>query len=124
MLSRKFLEINQIKSNLVYAYAYKLKNMDARCFFFTLDFWPYFKYEGRNIDPKYNFEKSLWDAIYKYQNIEGKNFLPFHIPPRIKGISGAFGHNYRHNLFINYARFIRYLVLDRWWNGRYKIFKK
>jgi len=124
MLSRKFLKLNKIKSNLVYVYSFKLKNMDSRCFFFTLDFWPYLKYEGRNINQRYNFELSLWDATYNYQKLEGKNFIPFDAPLRIKGLSGAFGHKYKHNLLIHYARFIRYLVIDRWWNERYYIFKK
>ena len=123
MLSRKFIKLKNIKSNLVYVYSYKLKNMDSRCFFFTLDFWPYLKFEGRNISQKYNFELTLWDATYEYQKLQGKNFLPFDAPLRIKGVSGAYGNNYKHNLLTHYARLIRYIVIDRWWNERYHIFK-
>lgn len=111
MLSRKFLDLNKIKSNLIYAYSFKLKKMDSRCFFFTIDFWPYLKHEGRNINLRYNFELSLRDATYKYQRLEGKNYLPLKTPLRIKGLSGSFGNKYKHNLLFHYARFLRNLSL-------------
>lgn len=122
-LSRKFLKNKRIRINIVSAYAYAINNMDARCFFFSLDFWPNLKYEGGNLAPPNNFEKSLWNAIFQYQRLEGNNFIPLNTPLRIKGKSGAFGHNYKHNLLIHYARLLRYLVLDRWWNRRYYKFK-
>ena len=109
-LSGKFLRLRKKQSNLVYANSYKIRNMDSRCFFFTLDFWPYQKKIGRNISLLYNFELSLWDAIHHYNRIEGKAYKPFFTPLRIKGISGYSGNNYKHNFLIHYARLIRNLL--------------
>ena len=109
LLSRKFLKLGENKFNLIYAHSFGLKNMDARCFFFTIDFWPYLKKAGRDIDLRYNFELSLWDAICQYQSIEENNYRQLNIPLRIKGISGSFGNKYKHNHLYHYARFIRNL---------------
>ena len=108
-LSRKFLKLNEDKSNLIYAHSFGIKNMDARCFFFTIDFWPYLKKAGRDINLRYNFELSLWDAISQYQSIEEKNYKQLNIPLRIDGISGSFGNKYKNNIFLHYARLIRNL---------------
>lgn len=109
LLSRKFLKMAENKSNLIYAQSFGVKNMDARCFFFTIDFWPYLKKAGRNVNLRYNFELSLWDAINEYQSIEEKNYIQLNIPLRIEGISGSFGIKYKNSLLLYYARFIRNL---------------
>lgn len=109
-LSAKFLKLSMKYDHLVYANSYKLNNMDSRCFFFTLDFWPYQRNTGKNITLLYNFELSLWDSIRQYNRVNGKSYIPFYEPLRIKGKSGFSGHEYKHNLVIHYARFIRNLV--------------
>lgn len=109
-IAAKFLKLNSNKSNLVYAHPFELKNMDSRCFFFTLDFWPYLKKAGDRISLQYNFELSLWDAIAEYKEIENRNFVPLNIPLRIKGMSGSYGIKYKHSIFIHGARFIRNLL--------------
>ncbi|UJH92497.1 hypothetical protein LZ575_08420 [Antarcticibacterium sp. 1MA-6-2] len=108
-LSRTFLKYRKKQNHLVYANSYKQGNMDSRCFFFTLDFWPYQLEVGQNITLLYNFELSLWDSIHQYNKIEGKTFKPFYIPLRIRGVSGFSGNKYKHNLLIHYARLIRNL---------------
>ena len=109
-LSGKFLKLQKKQSRLVYANSYKPKNMDSRCFFFTLDFWPYQMEVGKNLSLLYNFELSLWDAIHLYRSGEGNKFTPFYVPLRIKGISGFSGTSYKHNLLIHYARLFRNLL--------------
>lgn len=111
MLSRKFLKLSEDKSNLIYALSFGIKNMDSRCFFFTIDFWAFLKHEARNINLRYNFELSLWDATFRYQKLAGKNYIPFNTPLRIKGVSGSFGFKYKHNLLLHYARLVRNLSL-------------
>ncbi|WP_156877261.1 hypothetical protein [Salinimicrobium terrae] len=106
-LSGIFFQLTQKKSCLVYANIFKPKRMDSRCFFFTLDFWPYLLSAGSNIDLWYNFEASLWDATSTYQKCEGKSYAPLTIPLRIQGMSGSFGIQYKDNIVFHYARFIR-----------------
>ena len=108
-LSRKFLKNIESKSNLTYANSFHTRNMDSRCFFFTVDFWPYLKNAGKKINLKYIFEICLWDAIYHYQSFEVNNYVPLNTPLRVKGVSGSYGIKYRHNIFYHYARFIRNL---------------
>lgn len=106
-ISGKFLKLVGNESNLIYAHSFGIKNMDARCFFFTIDFWPYLKKVGRDINLRYNFELSLWDAISQYQSIKEKKYMELNIPLRIDGKSGSFGNKYKHNLLLHYARLIR-----------------
>lgn len=106
-LAIKFLKLGEKRSNLIYAHSFGIKNMDARCFFFTIDFWQYLKKAGRDINLRYNFELSLWDAISHYQSIEEKNYIQLNIPLRIDGISGSFGNKYKNNILLHYARLIR-----------------
>ena len=108
--AKKFLECRRKESNMVYANSFKPGNMDCRCFFFTPDFWPYFKSVGGRMDVRYNFEASLWDAIHQYAKAEGKKYKPFYTPLRIEGMSGSFGYSYNHDLLRHYARKIRNLV--------------
>lgn len=115
VLSRKYLRHSKKKSNIVYANSFENKNMDSRCFFFTLDFWPYLKNVGQNINHRYNFELSLWDATYQYHSVDGKNYIPFYLPLRVKGISGSFGIKYKHNLLLHFARYIRNLSSRKFW---------
>lgn len=107
ILSKKFLKLASKKCNLIYADPFELNNIDSRCFFFTLDFWPYLKKAGRDINLRYNFELSLWDAIKEYQRIEGNNFIPLKYPLRIEGISGSFGAKYKHSIWLHFGRYIR-----------------
>lgn len=109
-LSYKFLKLIKKNSGLIYCYPYRSNNMDARCFFFTKDFWPFLKYEAQNLNLKYNLEMCLWDTVNKYQTDPGKEYLPINPPLRVKGLSGAFGKKYRHNLIFHYARYIRQLI--------------
>ena len=109
-LSGKFLKLRKKQSKLIYANSYKPKNMDSRCFFFTLDFWPYQMEVGKNLSLLYNFELSLWDAIHQYRSSEGNQYKPFYVPLRVKGISGFSGNSYKHNLLIHYARLFRNLL--------------
>lgn len=109
-LSGKFLKLKKKHDHLAYANSYKPKNMDSRCFFFTPDFWLFQRETGKNITLLYNFELSLWDSIYQYQQVEGKRYIPFYEPLRIKGRSGFSGEEYKYNLLIHYSRFIRNLV--------------
>lgn len=111
-LSEKFIKLEKKKHNLVFANSFKPRNMDSRCFFFTLDFWPYQKNSGQNITLRYNFELSLWDAVHLYHKSEGKEYKPFFTPLRIEGISGYLGEKYKHNLLIHYARLFRNLIQE------------
>ena len=111
-LSNKYLKLIREKSNLIYCYPYRPKNMDARCFFFTKDFWPLLKKRGKDITLTYNLEKSLWDAAYDYRKFNGNYYKPINPPPRIKGLSGTFGIKYRHNLLFHYGRSIRNFVVN------------
>lgn len=106
-LSSKFRRLNHRKKGVVFAHIFKPKNMDARCFFFTKDFWPFLEHRGRKIDRWYNFELALWDTCLEYQKVSGKSYIPLNPPLRIKGISGSFGISYKHNLLFHYARFLR-----------------
>lgn len=106
-LSRNFRKHGKNRPNLIYAHSFGIKNMDARCFFFTKDFWPILKKIGSDIDLRYNFELSLWDAIVHYQNLEDKSYVQLKIPLRIEGQSGSFGNKYKNNILLHYARLIR-----------------
>lgn len=111
-LSAKFLKLMKKQRSLVYANSYKHRNMDSRCFFFTLDFWPYQKSVGKKITLLYNFELSLWDAIHQYNRVKGKVYIPFFIPLRIEGKSGFLGKDYNHSYLLHYARFVRNLIQE------------
>ena len=111
-LSKRYLKSLEKQSNLIYCYPYRPKNMDARCFFFTKDFWPFLKTRGKDITLTYNFEKSLWDAAYDYQKFNENYYKPINPSPRIKGLSGTFGIRYRHNLLFHYGRSIRNFVVN------------
>lgn len=113
-LSQKFLKLTRKNPNLIYGYPYRPNNMDARCFYFTKDFWPYLKDKGKNINVNYNFELSLWDAAHEYRKFNGKNYISINPPPRIKGLSGTFGKKYRHNILFHYGRIIRSLLNNIW----------
>ena len=106
-MSKRFLKLTAKYPNLIYSYPYRLNNMDARCFYFTKDFWLFLEKKRKDIGLKYNFELSLWDTVYEYNKYEGKKYIPINPPPRIKGISGAFNSKYRHSLLFHYARIIR-----------------
>lgn len=110
-LSRNFLKVAKKKNNLIYADPFAFKNMDSRCFFFTLDFWPFLKNVGRSINVQYNFELTLWDAIKEYNRIEGNDFVPLKYPLRIEGVSGSFGVNYKHSIYIHLVRYLRHLIM-------------
>ena len=112
-LIRKFLKNQKQKNNLVYINSFAHRNMDARCFFFTKDFWLFLKEEGEKINIGYNFEFSLWDATSKYRKITDKYYVPISFPLRIKGISGSFGIIYKHSHFYHYARIIRIMWLKQ-----------
>lgn len=109
-LSKKFIRLNKKNLNLIYAYPFKIKNMDARCFFFSKDFWFYLEETGKNIDKKYNFELALWDATNRFQEDKHKKYLPFLVPLRVEGISGSFGLKYKSNILFHTARFIRNFI--------------
>ena len=109
-LSGKFHKLRKKKHSLIYANSFKPRNMDSRCFFFTLDFWQYQKRVGQNITLLYNFELSLWDSIHEYNKIKGKEYKPFYSPLRIEGMSGSFGYGYKNNFIIHHARLIRNLL--------------
>lgn len=111
-LSKKFVRLLKKNSCLVYANSFKPRNMDSRCFFFTLDFWPYQKITGENINLQYNFELSLWDAIHLYKRAEGKVYEPLYIPLRIEGKSGFLGNDYNHSYLLHYARYFRNLMQE------------
>tara|TARA_B100000929_G_scaffold288090_1_gene275893 strand:- start:180 stop:929 length:750 start_codon:yes stop_codon:yes gene_type:complete len=106
-LSKKFLKFKANNPNLIYANPFDQKNMDARCFFFTRDFWPYLMEAGKNISLKYNFEFALWDSVCEYKTNQKNKFKSLNIPLRIEGLSGSYGIKYKHHLLIHYARFIR-----------------
>ncbi|PTX44077.1 hypothetical protein C8P64_0047 [Christiangramia gaetbulicola] len=103
----QFLRLRSKSKNLVYADPFAFGNMDARCFVFTLDFWTFLKDAGVNINVHHNFELTLWDAISNYIEKDQHKFKAIKVPLRIQGVSGSFGNEYDHNLFVHYARYIR-----------------
>ena len=115
-ITSDFLKLNKKYPRLVYADPFAEGNIDARCFIFTKDFWPFLKKAGENTDQRYNFELTLWDAISKYESIDENLFKSIKLPLRIQGISGSFGNAYNHNLIIHYVRYLRKIV--------YRLFKK
>ncbi|UPS91661.1 MULTISPECIES: hypothetical protein [unclassified Bizionia] len=86
---------------------YKLNKMDARCFFFTKDFFPYLKSVGQAINIKYSIEMALWDSALKYCNYHGV-FKQLKRPLRVKGVNAGFGTPYEDNFTAALAKGIRH----------------
>ncbi|MBO3099901.1 hypothetical protein [Gelidibacter pelagius] len=88
---------------------YKLKKMDARCFFFTKDFFPFLREVGQTIDLQYSIEMALWDSALKYLNSDG-NFRQLKHPLRIKGVNAGFGTSYEDSFISATAKRIRHCI--------------
>lgn len=106
-LYNRFIVFNQRYSRLLNCNIYKKTRMDSRCFFFTKDFWPYLKRNGKSISLKYSFEQALWDSGLEYIR-DGGVYKRFKRPLSISGLSGGFGTSYDDGFLIRRIKCIRH----------------
>ena len=88
---------------------YKITKMDARCFFFTKDFFSYLELVGQSIDLKYSIEMALWDSIFEYKKTNGI-YKQLKYPLRIEGVNAGFGTSYKDSTFSAFAKHVRHIM--------------
>ncbi|GGW60347.1 hypothetical protein DFQ11_102708 [Winogradskyella epiphytica] len=88
---------------------YKVTKMDARCFFFTKDFFPYLEQVGRAINLKYSIEMALWDSVFEYLKFNG-TYKQLKRPLRIEGVNAGFGTSYEDSFISATAKRVRHFV--------------
>lgn len=104
-----FLNQKNMHRKIFSSNIYKISKMDARCFFFTIDFWSYFHVIGQSIDLKYSIEMAMWDSIFLYQ-INGGLYKQLESPLRIQGVNAGFGTSYEDSFITATAKRIRHYV--------------
>ena len=70
-LTSKFLSQSKRYKRFFSCNIYKFTKMDARCFFFTKDFFSILQEVGHAINLKYSIEMALWDSALKYLKSDG-----------------------------------------------------
>lgn len=102
---------DMIENNSIFSCnIYKIGKMDARCFYFSFNFWSFFIERGKSVSINYSIESAMWDAMldltkqdYSYKQL--KQSL------RIKGINAGFGSTYNHDYLTTILKRTRYLFL-------------
>lgn len=108
-LNTNFFEQTLRFKNVYSCNIYKMPKMDARCFFFTKDFFPHLERVGQAITLKYSIEMALWDAIFEYKKFNGIYKQLSH-PLRIDGVNAGFGTSYEDSFISAAAKRIRHFV--------------
>ena len=83
--------------------------MDARCFFFTKDFFSYLELAGQSINLKYSIEMALWDSLFEYKKFNGI-YKQLKYPLRIEGVNAGFGTSYEDSSISAAAKHVRHFI--------------
>lgn len=116
-LTSKFLSQTKLYKRVFSCNIYKLTKMDARCFFFTKDFFPFLQEVGLAINLKYSIEMALWDSVFKYLESDG-TYKQLIRPLRIQGVNAGFGTSYEDGFVSAIAKRVRHYFRVPYFNQK------